>query len=630
MAKKKEPVVQAEIVEAFARMLADAAPEETPETAGGYLTLTETHIIFLEALEISQAEKAKEVRTTFETLNNLLQSLKERAGAEKEKVYGSKELDKLTITDEEETKRLYALAERVNELIDEGKEQYIKLYAADKERIKADAARAILAETFEDFSIFRAYEIIAYTNKKKAKNEAAKTEQKKAAARIYDAFKMFDYYIQEHIAGTFFKVWEINNQGKDALKEWEENTQGAKDRLYKEWLEKVPKAELESIGLLKKDEKELVTRKPELQTHPVKLKVPTSLLFQKLKDINSEFLKKDNGTGQTFMLVTDYFYPLEVATKGKKKNGVPIVSYAAVRSVTGEELPERLRKIGEFDIDVLSAVGTLNLLGNMRITPEQIDATMTGAEASTKQNKANNKRLPESLKQKILLSLEKWRARILYLNFSGEIESNLITTEGKTREDKKIIDNKHFELTMLSYDLGTYKTKQGTEGTEIIVHTLPVVYRYSGWKNQITDIENRILAAPYKKDEKTNKGGISATEDNIALINYLARRIDVMKTKQKKEEATERGKARRENRNPETNKDLLKASDRSILFDTIFKECDIVINNGEMKRKRIVTIENILTSWKREGSITDYKIISEGTSHNYTKVLIALKEVFKA
>ena len=69
MGKKKEPVVQAEIVEAFARMLADAAPEETPETAGGYLTLTETHIIFLEALEISQAEKAKEVRTTFETLN---------------------------------------------------------------------------------------------------------------------------------------------------------------------------------------------------------------------------------------------------------------------------------------------------------------------------------------------------------------------------------------------------------------------------------------------------------------------------------------------------------------------------------------------------------------------------------
>lgn len=564
-------------------------------------------------------------------------------------------LSKLSEEEREEIQKLYADISEINEegeeienpekraayqkllnaALKKAKRSYWAEIEGNTEKIKAAALSYLNGLNYSVFAWNRLVTGMLYIMERDFPAEiGAATRDEEVTKRLKKKYEDIDTQAAETIdAGlTEYRQAYINASGKDALiavKEWYAFIDKHIEKKTKEWVKRAEADAEKAKAAARKTKREIIERKPELQAHPVKLKVPTSLLFQKLKEINSEFLKKDRATGQTFMLVTDYFYPLDVAKD--KKRGVPITSYAALRSVTGEELPERLRKLGEFDIDVLSAVGTLNLLGNMTITPEQIHATMTGAEASTKQAKADNIRLRTPMRDKILLSLEKWRARILYLDFSNEIENNLIDAKGKSKEDKEIIASKHFELTMLSYDLGTYKTKSGTEGTEIKVHTLPVVYRYSGWKNQITDIENNILAAPYKKDEEpgeAKEGNISATEDNIALTHYLARRIEVMKTKQETAEAAERGKARRENRKPKTNTDLLKPGDRSILFETIFKECDITINNAVMKKKRIATIEKILTSWKNEGNIADYKIISEGKTHVYTKVLIGLKDQF--
>lgn len=497
------------------------------------------------------------------------------------------------------------------------------------------------------------------------KGKAIYTEkvEKAPETAIKDAAEVIDDITKIELVYYRFQVLDIKAE-KDGYKAIEETAQAYTQDLFKLWLRVTKQEETETTKKewikkfraiidkkalewefeteqeqeeRKKREGEPVHRKPELVTRPTSLKVPTSLLFNKLKEINSNFLKAE-ADGQEFMLVTDYFdkwgygCTLEVGEVGTVKNKVPVVSYAAIKPITGEKLSERLRKITEFDIDVLSAVGTLTLLGNMKITPEHISQTMTGATTSSKQNKADNVRLKPQMKEKILLSLEKWRARILYLDFEEEIQQGLIKPQKKnlTEEDKEIISRKHFELTMLSYDLGTYTTSRGTEETEIIVHTLPVVYRYSGWKNQIAEIKSELLALPYEKAADGAKG-IYATEDNITITNYLAKRIERMKSWQRDAEELEKRLARREKRQADFSKDLIEERRRTIRLDSLFSECDIDITNPKVKQRKIADIdEQILKKWKVKKYITDYQIKAEGQSHKVTKIIIFLKKPTKA
>lgn len=499
-------------------------------------------------------------------------------------------------------------------LLEKGKAIYTEKVGKAPETAIKDAAEVVDDLTIIEFVYYR--QIVL--------KEDIKGESK---ALKEDGIEMLVKTAQE-ITGDLCKLWlkaTKQRSNKKTRAEWLEHLAEIIDKKAIEW--QLETEEEQS----KRRNKPPIVRKPELVSRPTALKVPTSLLFQKLKDINKEFLKT-NADGQIFMLVTDFYnddeklYNLDVA---KDKKGRPITSYAAITSITGETLPERLRKLTEFDINVLSAVGTLNLSGNMRITPEQIHEVITGATASTKQSKADNKRLKPQMKEKILLALEKWRARLLYLDFEEEVNQGLIKADkikNLTKEDKKTIARKHFELAFLSYDLGTYETNRGTEETEIIVHTLPVVYRYSGWKNQIATIKNEVIAAPYKMEE-----GINATEDNITIEHYLLKRIDAMQQFQKDAETAEKRKAKKENRKPDLSKELLEEKRRTIRLDTLFEECDI--NPSEQsynttKRRKIADIDKMLLGFKTEKHIADYQIRSEGQSHNITKIVIALKAPF--
>lgn len=509
--------------------------------------------------------------------------------------------------------RAYYIEEQTR-LLEKGKAIYTEKVEKAPETAIKDAADVVDDLTIIEFVYYR--QIVL---KEEIKGESKELKE--------DGIKMLIKTAQE-ITSDLFKLWlkaTKQRANKETRAEWLEHLAEIIDKKAIEW--QLETEEEQS----KRRNKPPIVRKPELVSRPTALKVPTSLLFQKLKDINKEFLKT-NADGQIFMLVTDFYneneklYNLDVA---KGKSGIPITSYAAIRSVTGEPLPERLRKLTEFDVNVLSAVGTLNLSGNMRITPEQINEVTTGATASTKQSRADNKRLSPKMKQKILLSLEKWRARLLYLDFEEEVNQGLIKADkikNLTKEDKKTIARKHFELAFLSYDLGTYETNRGTEETEIIVHTLPVVYRYSGWKNQIATIKNEVIAAPYKMDEDGNKG-ISATEDNETITLYLAKQIERFKSWERDAETAEKRQATREHRKPDLSKELLEEKRRTIRLDTLFNECEIDISNATTKKRKIADIDdNILARWKKEKYIADYQIRAEGQSHNVSKIIIALKK----
>lgn len=492
-------------------------------------------------------------------------------------------------------------------LLEKGKAIYTEKLAKEPTIAIKDAAEIIDGLQMMEFIYYRQIAL---------KEDIAEGESKPIEK---DGVEMLTKTAQ-YITGELFKLWlkaTKQRSNKDTRAEWLNHLNEVIDQKAIQW-------QLETLEEQnKRRNKPPIVRKPELVSRPTAFSVPTSLLFNKLKDINRNFLKT-NADGQMFMLVTDFYYHLEV---GKDKGKSPIVSYAAIRPVTGEQLPKRLQTLTEFDVDVLSAVGTLNLSDNWRITPEQIHEVMTGATASTKQNRADNKRLKPQMKEKILLALEKWRARLLYLDFEEEVKSGLIKADKKnlTKEDKKDIARKHFELTFLSYDIGTYETNRGTEETEIIVHTLPIVYRYSGWKNQIATIKNEVIAAPYQASEDAK--GIYATEDNETIILYLAKRIEMIKSWERDAETAEKRKAKREKRLPDLSKDLLEENRRTIRFDTLFEECNIDVSNAAAKRRRIADIdEGILSKWKKDKHIADYVIKAEGQSHNVTKIIISLKK----
>ena len=490
-------------------------------------------------------------------------------------------------------------------LLEKGKAIYTEKLAKEPTIAIKDAAEIIDGLQMMEFIYYRQIAL---------KEDIAEGESKPIEK---DGVEMLTKTAQ-YLTGELFKLWlkatkQRNN--KDTRAEWLNHLNEVIDQKAIQW-------QLETLEEQnKRRNKPPIVRKPELVSRPTAFSVPTSLLFNKLKDINRKFLKT-NADGQMFMLVTDFYYHLET---GKDKGKSPIVSYAAIRPVTGEQLPKRLQILTEFDVDVLSAVGTLNLSGNWRITPEQIHEVMTGATASTKQDRADNKRLKPQMKEKILLALEKWRARLLYLDFEEEVKSGLIKADKKnlTKEDKKDIARKHFELAFLSYDIGTYETNRGTEETEIVVHTLPVVYRYSGWKNQIATIKNEVIAAPYQ--ETKDAKGISATEINETITLYLAKRIEMIKSWERDAETAEKRKAKREKRQPDLSKDLLEENRRTIRFDTIFEECNIEINYNIEKKRKVDDIEGILKKWKAQGYIADFTIKAEGQSHNYSKIIIALK-----
>ena len=527
--KKKEPEIQAEIVNSFLRLseeLTEAAGD-AEEIPGGFLEMTETHIIFLEALAASDAAKAEAVYNTMNELNETFKSLAEKNGTEKEKVYGNKQYDKLKVNAEEGA-RLEKLSNKINDYIDEGKEQYIKLYAADKEKLKADAQRAILAERFEDFAIYRAYQIISYAEaQKEGKAADQKAEQKAKAARVYDGLKMLDYYLKEEIAGNFWDIWTINNKGTAARKEWAKNAEEAKEKLLKEWLGKVAKEDLEGTGLLKEEKKEQpeqVERVPIINT-PDKLKFLVSNAADNLIQSNLDFLKLPVDGQQKFVLDTDGEKGQRITERpgkykdawGKTHIGKTVYSRIYMTAGKGVTLDKELLKVDDTDINLFTHLITLLAYGNHEMTSEQLYQQYTHSKTP----------ITKKWEDRIDLFFRKFSNRRLGIIYDELVAAGMIP---ETKENKMYLNKGSWEEQILVYGKKPYINKHGKQGWKYVIRDMPFIYIYSEWRDEILSVDMQLLNAG--TNEKSN------TEDAINIKHYLLLRISKAKRKKAKKTLT--------------------------------------------------------------------------------------------
>lgn len=119
------------------------------------------------------------------------------------------------------------------------------------------------------------------------------------------------------------------------------------------------------------------------------------------------------------------------------------------------------------------------------------------------------------------------------------------------------------------------------EGYQLL--EMPVLYRYASSVRQICTVERKYLDVP-----------VSNTDSNIAITNYLIRRIEGMKGS---------------------------AKTRTILFSTIFEKNCITGNKSQLKRRRDDVFKR-LEAWKKIGYIKDYKINKKGQEYHSIEIIL--------
>lgn len=613
---RKEPRVQADIVDALKTIIDE---NEQAQTHGGFFELREEHIIFLEALG---EERLKESDKVFNAIYDVILKIRKRGDTHATPIYGKKSFESFTPNEEEEAE-LTELGEKINAFIEEGKQEYIKKFANDTEKIKVDVTRVILAETFEDFSLFRAVELVAFANERRETKkspynlkgvEPSTKEAHEKALRAYNSFKMLDYYLNEHIAATFLEVWGINHTGENARKEWKKTIKDATDRLYKEWLEKTPKEELEGIGLLKKtketkaDKEEAVKRVPILNK-PDKLKILVSAVKDNLIQSNLDFLKLPvDGQQKFFMEDGEKGRKVEERPAkykdnwGKTQIGEAVYSRVYMTLEKGVTFTDkRLWKVDNTDLIIFTHVLTLLAYGNYEMTAEQIYEQITQGKT----------RITKEWAERIDLFFIKFSSRRLGIIYSDLVKAGMIPI---TKDNKTYLDKGGWEEQILVYKREPYLNKWNNWSWKYTIRDMPFIYIYSEWRDLIISVDMDLLTTG--TETKSN------TENAINIRHYLLMRIGRAKRKKAKK--------------------TLKDSDTTILIDTLIDKSLSpfeIIDKGNGKRdikaievtrkKKQATLdiaESILQDLKARKEIKGYSIPREtkGRGGRYEKILFEL------
>ena len=607
MAQRKqpaEPKIQAEIVEAIAKMYND-----TTFVTGGIVELTETHKIFLEALE----EKQAEIYKAFDAFKIFVDRIKDNA--EKVEVYRGKRYNTLDLSEEEE-QRFYTLGEKINAYIDEGKECYKAKYAADKEKLKADAARAIQAERFEDFAVYRAYKLLEIAQeKKKNKDKDAAPDQGqkqkfKKPLRDYDGFKMLDYYLREEIAAPFRDIWEINHKSKEDREEWNKIIDEEKSRIYEKWAKEIPQDELDVTGLVKEKAPEPVkiTRVP-IINKPDKLKILVSRVSDKLIESNLDFLRLPVDGQLRMFFDTDNEKGRAVEERpgrykdawGKTHIDKAVYSRIYMTTEEGVTLDKELLTITDTDITIITHILTLMAYNNFEMTAEQI----------YQQIFQTKKSIPKSWEDKIDLCFRKFSARRLGVIYEELVKAGMIP---ETKDNAPDLRKGSREEQVLVYGVETYINKQGRKSKKYVIRDMPFIYIYSEWRDEILSIDMDLLTAGTR--EKSN------TENAINIRHYLLRRIGNAKRKKAKKTLT--------------------PSDTTILIKTLFdksltpfeiidkgngrREVKPIEISRKQKQEALDIVEAILNELKDRKEIKDYEIprAKKGKGNPYEKIIIKI------
>jgi len=243
---------------------------------------------------------------------------------------------------------------------------------------------------------------------------------------------------------------------------------------------------------------------------------------------------------------------LQVATRKGEMTPIIVNAQVFVLDSDGVQMPKYLTP---YDRAVFDGVCSIIEMGQTTFTSKQVYEAMAGKSTTSPQALgAVTKSIRKMMMSLITIDWTE-HARLKNLPVQG---SDCITTEQNM-------------LNCISVKIRC----NGQEMTGYKLLKAPDLYVYSKAVKQIASIERRFFNVPT----------ISNTPENIILKFSLARAVEHMR--------------------------LNNHWNRTIKFDTLFKDCDISDDKNNLTRKRKAVV-SILDHWKKTGYIRDYEIQMKG------------------
>lgn len=211
----------------------------------------------------------------------------------------------------------------------------------------------------------------------------------------------------------------------------------------------------------------------------------------------------------------------------------------------------------QYDRAVLNAICSLYNAGNKAFTPIMVFRSMTG--------RTNDETIEPSVLKAVTESIEKQRRAIVKIDGTEEL----------TRRKVPGVESLTFDENILNLTAATIKVN-GVKTKGYIFVNKPVLYRYCETTKQIITVPIQLL----------NTKSIKNTPDIIVIREYLLRQIELIK------------KGIRNN--------------KKILYETVFEECGITVNNKTVAKRYRDYISRLLEAWIEKGYIKAYKEYKKG------------------
>ena len=385
-----------------------------------------------------------------------------------------------------------------------------------------------------------------------------KTEIIKACEKTRRQFNLFWLLGQELKARSTDEqsVLDIQMQGID------ENNKVIQGSLFDDAL----KAAMEQL------EKTLEKEAKKLPPPTIKVAdLPPSLLMLNNKITNSYYDLQDifldiQADGQIAMKFNDLpeDYKQEIIVRNERNYGKVVkkqVSSFVSLQYFGD-LNGKLARIKGYDQSVMNAVCSLVAAGNAVFMLEDIWYLLT------QKNRQKNKPTKRQL-DRIMLSLHKYEGTKIEIDVTNEINANLLTADGE-RIKPVIREN------LLYFRELIRRTEKGKDVVAIQMIKTPILWEYS-----MAKANPQIVTIPVdwlKLESNTN-----ATEDTIAIRDYLLKEIRQMQTKNRD--------------NPVIN------------YESLLRTIGVKMDEIDRKKKGDYTrtVCNLLDAFKEKGIITAYR-----------------------
>lgn len=246
---------------------------------------------------------------------------------------------------------------------------------------------------------------------------------------------------------------------------------------------------------------------------------------------------------------------LEVNSEKKVKNPVSI-------NYDDENIKifDKNKRFTPYDRTVHNAVCSIYEAGSDHFTPDRVYRVMNGIDDS--------QYVSPQARGAITRSLDKMRRTYAKVDYSNEAQAYRQDIEHATFEDH-ILSAKKVTLSAGGKEVIGYKLNGGK----------PLLYEYAQFTKQVLTVPIELL---------NTKDVIKSTPEVIVIREYLIRRIEVMKENQ--------------------------STSNKILFEKIFNEIDHPEPTADKARKVRNNVEKLLTKFKKEGYIKDFKFYKSGRS----------------